>query len=336
MRKGSTMSCQLVLEISPPLTSSVEDSPARTSASRARAPVSQALVLDFGLSTLESFANYDPASSSWRTSQRSLLEEWTPYSETWPKQGTMRSGVAFAPVTLAPHTDENGCSLWPTPCASNPNDGESLETWQARNARLREKKTNGNGMGTPLSIAARAWPTASATDYKGVSRPGQRRGQLEEAGKWPTPTRSDCTGPGAGPAKQGGPNLRTAVRETWPTPRACSAMAATITPEAVEKAADGFPSLETEVVIAGSGEAGQVLNADWVESLMGFPPGWCDGLPAPEKTRKPGKPRERSIVPRASSPVACDHSTDCETEQSASKPSVTPSSRKSRKKSDAG
>jgi hypothetical protein len=113
-------------------------------------------------------------------------------------------------------------------------------------------------------------------------------------------------------------------------------MAATITPEAVAKAADRFPNLETEVVLTSGGKAGQALNADWVESLMGFPDLWTDGLPVPEKPRKIGKPRGRSKEPRASSPVACDHSTDCETEPSASKLSVTPSSRKSRKRSDAG
>ena len=42
----------------------------------------------------------------------------------------------------------------PTPAASNPNDGEGSETWHARAAVLKEKHGNGNGAGTPLSIAA--------------------------------------------------------------------------------------------------------------------------------------------------------------------------------------
>lgn len=49
--------------------------------------------------------------------------------------------------------------LWPTPSASNPNDGESVESWTARRARVKLTAKNGNGMGTPLSIVAKLWPT---------------------------------------------------------------------------------------------------------------------------------------------------------------------------------
>ena len=43
--------------------------------------------------------------------------------------------------------------MLPTPAASNPNDGESPETWHERAAMLKERHGNGNGAGTPLSIA---------------------------------------------------------------------------------------------------------------------------------------------------------------------------------------
>jgi hypothetical protein len=41
----------------------------------------------------------------------------------------------------------------------------------------------------------------------------------------------------------------------------------------------------------GSGK----LNAEWVETLMGFPPGWTDigGPPVVEKPSTPGSPRAR-------------------------------------------
>lgn len=225
MRKGLTMFCQLVLEISPLLTSSAEDSPARISPMPGRARASRAHVPAFGSSTLESFASYDPASSSWKTSQRSLLEEWTPFSETWPKQGTMQSGVAFAPVTLAPRTDESGCS-------------------------------------------------------------------------------------------------------SWPTPRSCSAAAALITATASAKACERFPNLESVVaIIEGRNAVGKALNPAWVSQLQGFPPGWTDGLPAPEKPRKIGKPRESATPAKARRAVSA---------KPASKHSATRSSRKSRAKSGGG
>ena len=53
--------------------------------------------------------------------------------------------------------------LLPTPAASNPNDGEDLANWEARRQRNLAKKTNGNGQGTPLSIAVHKLPTGAPT-----------------------------------------------------------------------------------------------------------------------------------------------------------------------------
>jgi hypothetical protein len=49
--------------------------------------------------------------------------------------------------------------LLPTPTASNPNDGEALESWEARRQRNLAKGINGNGQGTPLGVAVRLLPT---------------------------------------------------------------------------------------------------------------------------------------------------------------------------------
>lgn len=54
--------------------------------------------------------------------------------------------------------------LLPTPAASNPNDGEDLESWEARRQRNLAKGVNGNGQGTPLSIAVRKLSTGGPTD----------------------------------------------------------------------------------------------------------------------------------------------------------------------------
>jgi DNA (cytosine-5)-methyltransferase 1 len=58
--------------------------------------------------------------------------------------------------------------LLPTPTASNPNDGESLESWEARRQRNLAKGINGNGQGTPLAIAVKLLPTPMAGDAKGT------------------------------------------------------------------------------------------------------------------------------------------------------------------------
>jgi hypothetical protein len=144
---------------SSPLTSSAADFHVRISATPERALAWTARALAYGSSTSESFASFNPDLSSWRTSQRSLLEGWTSYSGRWPKAGTMQSGQAYELPTLALHTAASGCSLWPTPDASVVNDGEDLAQWQARREIMKAKGINGNGCGTPLAIASRLWPT---------------------------------------------------------------------------------------------------------------------------------------------------------------------------------
>ena len=113
----------------------------------------------------------------------------------------------------------------------------------------------------------------------------------------------------------GGSNSRKALKKRqemmWPTPRSCSAMAATITPDSVWNK-NRFPNLETIVgrsmwptpnasdhiqrktskswaeqgrvnyVLSNpeiTGVTGGKLNPTWVEWLMGWPIGWTDLKP---------------------------------------------------------
>src|SRR5262249_31185872 len=55
---------------------------------------------------------YDRASSSWRTWQRCLTGGWEEFSGTWPRAGTMRSGIASPHAPLVPHTIGTACSSW--------------------------------------------------------------------------------------------------------------------------------------------------------------------------------------------------------------------------------
>lgn len=91
-------------------------------------------------------------------------------------------------------------SAWPTPDASVAQDGETPETWLARRERVKLTAKNGNGMGTPLAMAAvmfqaSARPTPTANDWKGSGptlerSDGQMRGdRLDYATEqlWYTP-----------------------------------------------------------------------------------------------------------------------------------------------------
>lgn len=60
-----------------------------------------------------SFAKLDPATSSWRTCQRSLLaEEWTEFSETWPRWGIMLGGECWALTMSEGDTSESAFGWW--------------------------------------------------------------------------------------------------------------------------------------------------------------------------------------------------------------------------------
>ena len=61
-------------------------------------------------------ATWNPARGVWETNQTAICGHSEPFSQTWPKQGSMRNGAVFARPTPAPRTDGNGClSLLPTP-----------------------------------------------------------------------------------------------------------------------------------------------------------------------------------------------------------------------------
>lgn len=97
----------------------------------------------------------------------------------------------------------HGLTLLPTPSASNPNDGEPVESWLARRERVKAAAQNGNGMGMPLPIAVQLLPTPMASDSKGMAAGDLRRNdpQLRALPMLlPTPRASDDT--------KGGPNQR--------------------------------------------------------------------------------------------------------------------------------
>jgi len=112
--------------------------------------------VDCGASTPDSFASYDPATSSWRTSAPFLFEAWDECSVTWPTQGTTRNGRAFSHPTWERHTDAIVSGLWPTPC-----------TTDAKNVPYQNGK---GGKRYPMLLGAvapeRMWPTPTSRDWK--------------------------------------------------------------------------------------------------------------------------------------------------------------------------
>ena len=75
---------------------------------------------DCSLNSLESFARWDPDTLSWKTYQRSLIEEWATLSEPWPRSGMTASGTAYRLPPLVRPIDATECSLFATPTATGP------------------------------------------------------------------------------------------------------------------------------------------------------------------------------------------------------------------------
>jgi DNA (cytosine-5)-methyltransferase 1 len=162
---------------------------------------------------------------------------------------------------LARRTNANVSSFWPTPSASVVNDGEPVEKWEARRASLEAKHSNGNGAGTPRTIAARNWPTPTARDVKGSDLP-RRNGSPslpELVQNWPTPRASDTNG--VGRHGTGGLDLRTVVGD-WP-------------PDGEDS---GLSRLRRMISRHGHMCSPECLrlNPQFVNWLQGFPPGWTD------------------------------------------------------------
>ncbi len=226
-----------------PLTSSVGDSPVRTSATPASEQASKANGAGCGPSSIESFANYDRDTCSWRTSELCLFGGWIEFSETWPMAGMMRNGIAYRRQPLVPRISDIVCSYSP--------DG----TEQA-----------------PDAAAGIVWPTP---DAMGSSTLDNRhcydriRPTLGKAAiMWPTP-KSSPSGPDYARTDRkdsGGDDLATAAAR-FPTPQARDWKGQSQRGSYSEGAKDCLPNAL---------QSGGQLNPTWVEWLMGFPLGWTD------------------------------------------------------------
>ena len=143
-----------------------------------------------------SFVKYDLNSSLWKTHQCSLLGDLDEFSETWPQWGLMRDGECWEQRTLEQTIRGTGFGLSP--------DGKA--TFHTPNTTGLDGGSNSR---KALKKRMEKLPTPQATDY--ITKP--------TSASWKA---------------KGGVNFSLSnpdIQAMWPTPRSCSAMAATITPE---------------------------------------------------------------------------------------------------------
>ena len=92
------------------------DSPAKTSQLQAYKKASRKKPDQVSfLNSSESYAWLDPNTLSWKTWQRSLIEGWTSFSGSFPKQGTMQNGQLYQQVLWEPVINDQDFGSLPTP-----------------------------------------------------------------------------------------------------------------------------------------------------------------------------------------------------------------------------
>lgn len=231
-----------------------------------------------------------------------LPREFTTPAEIPGSYRTLWTTPTAADGTGGPHNatttaerrarNKGGCSSLRDDVAQSwPPELQALDDWPTPSATRYGSSQNGiNGKGgenerpsagTPSldTIAARLWPTPSATDHKGSSAPGQRYGQLSEAAEqlWPTPTLGDSRAAGSRNAEGSKAHLGVSLSDAVHTGDSRGRRAR-------ETPTDGAPT----------STAGRVLNPRFVEALMGWPPGWTD-CASSETASSPTRPRSRSV-----------------------------------------
>ena len=133
------------------------------------------------------------------------------------------------------------------------------------------KAARGAGGDDLVTAVARRWPTPSATDHKGSSKPGQRRGQLSEAALWPTATAGDAKASGSrgvrgeagNKANEGTSLTDLTCRSGRPLPTTCT----------------------------HGGECRPTLNPRFVAWLMGLPPSFLDDDKSSKPSETPSYPQ---------------------------------------------
>ena len=128
--------------------------------------------LVFGLNSSEPYAWYDQNTSSWKTYQRSLLTDWTLFSETFTRQGYMNAnGVVFQAALLELATKEIDGGLLPTPIASKAVEQKVRCREDFSSSSTNVTDSDNNGSSSPEALKKQMQERKNNLNLKGSGNP---------------------------------------------------------------------------------------------------------------------------------------------------------------------
>lgn len=268
----------------------------------------------FGQTQCESFARYDPESSTLRTYPDLFPVALSSVSsKTLPKHGMMLGGVCYllprpwwertiyasGGGAERPWLESDGGRSWPTPDAS-PRGPRAADL--VVNDSTVVRRNSGQSRGIDLQTAVRhaednPFPTPTSSERSGIN-PNTGRGSglskfVKEGEKFPTPTAGDANSAGSrnleGSKANAGVSLTDKVvygnsetpreEESWPTPTARDYK------DRLGSSCANVPTnyLLGRVIHAKTEEdtLNRQLSADWTDWLVGFPILWSSPDPLP-------------------------------------------------------
>lgn len=219
--------------------------PAASPASRSPSPGSdeaRRMTVTSGLKCLELYQNSGPLGLLVRMLLGSSIWRSTRCTLTWKTKVTPSKRLLFRLVPSTPRTGGIGVPLLPT-----------ITRFDATCGDLKGKEYTGTRHAMKLIQAVKMWPTPKATDYKG-SGPAGSKSAYHDLKKH---------------------NLKGVVM-FYPTPTTGAGLCGgTGNFQQLKDLEEAGQITEEERRSMAAGNGGQ-LNPDWVEWLMGFPPGWTE------------------------------------------------------------
>lgn len=185
---------------------------------------------------------------------QSLITTSEPFSETWPKRGSMRNGVCWEQTMSVPRIDASGCGFWPTATAQvrecDPEQWGKRREQQGgtlRSTYLQDAvkyQVEARGASTPQT-----WATPEVACALGghLSRGGDRKDELLLGGQ-----------------------VKANPGRAFATPRAEDSQCA-----GRRHNRETSDTLYAQTVTDTNSTPGS-LNPTWVEWLMGWPREWTD------------------------------------------------------------